>query len=73
MNMNVDNNIVRGKFTFSSRNKSRESSILLNTSSMVYYEWIEVMNNILSNEAQAPVDSWQLLYASNYPEVEKGE
>ena len=37
MDMNVDNDIVRGRFTSSSRNKSRESSILLNTSFMAYY------------------------------------
>ena len=38
MDMDVDNDIIRGRFTSSSRNESRESSILLNTSSMAYYE-----------------------------------
>ena len=35
--MDVDNDIVRGMFTSSSRNESRELSILLNISFMAYY------------------------------------
>jgi len=37
MDMDVDNDIVRGIFTSSSRNEFKESSILLNTSFMAYY------------------------------------
>ena len=37
MDMDVDNDIVRGMFTSSSRNESRELSILLNISFMAYY------------------------------------
>ena len=50
--MNIDNDIVRKRSTFFTRNRSKESSILLNTSFMAYYKQIEVINNFLSNEAQ---------------------
>jgi len=73
MDMDMDNDIVRGRSTSSTRNRSRESSILLNTSSMAYHEWMEVMNNLLPDDAQAPVNSSQLFYASNYPKIEKGK
>ena len=44
--------------------------ILSNTSSIAYYEQIEVLNNILLNEVQDSIDSSQLFYASNNQENE---
>ena len=73
MDMDMDNDIVRGRFTFSTKNRSRKLFILLNTSSMAYHEWMEVMNNLLPDDAQAPVNSSQLFYASNYFKVEKSK
>ena len=71
MNIDIDNNIDREKSTSSSRNRFIKLSVLSNASSVAYHEWMEVINNLLSDEAQALVNSWQLLYASNYLEVEK--
>jgi len=48
MNMDVNTDIVRGRFASFSKNSSRELSITFQTSSMAYHERIEVMNNLLS-------------------------
>jgi len=50
IDMDIYNDITRGRSTLPSKNRSRESSILLNISLQAYYEWIEAMNNLLPNE-----------------------
>ena len=57
MDMNVNKDITRGRSTFFSRNRSRESSILLNVSLIVYYKQMEILNKILPDEIQAKIDS----------------
>ena len=48
--MDIYNNITRGKSYSSSRNSSRELLILSNISSVAYYKQIEILNNILPDE-----------------------
>ena len=73
MNMNVDTNIVRGRFASFSKNSSRELSITFQASSMAYHERMGVMNNLLSKNGWNPINSSQLSYASNNGEVEKSK
>ena len=73
MNIDIDNNIIRGRPNSSSKNSLRESSILSNTSSIAYYKYIEALNNILPNEVQNLSNSLQLSYTSNNLEKEKGK
>ena len=47
MDIDIDN--IRGRFALPSKNRSRELSILSSTSSKQYYERIEALNHLLSN------------------------
>jgi len=70
MDMDIDSDIVRGRSAFSSRNSSRESSILSKASSMTYYECMEVMNTLMSEKIWEPVE---LSYMSINKDVEEGK
>jgi len=51
MDIDVDNNILRGRSAFSSYVSSRESYIYLAVSSLPYYKRIEIQNkNINKNK-----------------------
>ena len=72
IDMDVDNDtIIRERPKSSSKNSSRESSVLSNTSSMAYHEYMEALNNILPNEVQDLIDSPYLSYTLNNSEREK--
>jgi len=73
MDMDIDSNIVRGRSASSSRNSSRESSILSKASSMTYHECMEVMNTLMSEDIWKPVDMLQLSYMSINRDVEEGK
>ena len=70
INMNIDINIIRGRFASSSKLNLREFSILSNTSSSLYYERMEGNNNLLDKDIWNPIDSSQLSYEENV-EVDK--
>ena len=70
MDIDIDSDIVRGRSAFSSRNSSRESSILSKASSMTYYECMEVMNTLMSEDIWEPVE---LSYMSINKDVEEGK
>jgi len=65
MDMDMDNNIIRGRSTSSSKNNFRESSIFSQASSRAYYEKIEAMNNLNDNKVQDSINSTQLSYFDN--------
>ena len=73
MNMDIDDNIIRGRSSLFSKNRSRELSILLNVSLQAYYEQMEAMNKLLPDENQEPTDSPLLFYISQHKSVEKGK
>ena len=60
MDMDINNDIIRKRFTSFSKNNLKESSILSNISSVAYYKQMEVLNNILPNKVQTSIDSSQL-------------
>ena len=70
MDIDIDSDIVRGRSAFSSRISSRESSILSKASSMTYYECLEVMNTLMSEDIWEPVE---LSYMSINKDVEEGK
>ena len=51
INMDIDNDIVKERSTFSSRNRSKKSFILLKVSFVVYHEQMDIINNLLLDEA----------------------
>ena len=71
--MNIDTDIVRERSTFSNLNSSRKLSILSKMSSITYHEWMEVINNLLSNDIRNPINSLQLSYTSKNVDAEKGK
>jgi len=73
VDMDVNNNIIRGRSTLSSKNGLRESSIFLNVSSQVYHEWMEAMNKLFSDKNQKPSNSPLLSHTSQHKSVEKGK
>ena len=70
INIDINSDIIRERFTFSSKNSSRELSILSNTLFMAYHKHIEVINNILNKDIWEPVDSLQLFYSSKNRDIE---
>ena len=56
--------IIRGRLTSSSKLSLRELSTHSNASLVPYHEKIEAQNNILDEEIQEPIDSFQLFYTS---------
>ena len=73
IDMNIDTDIVRGRSTFSNLNSSRKLSILSKMLSIAYHEWMEVINNLLSNDIRNPINSLQLSYTSKNVNAEKGK
>ena len=58
----MDKDIIRGKSASSSKNSSRESSILSQALFRAYHERIEAMNDLNDDKFQDPINSSQLLY-----------
>ena len=71
MNIDIDNNIIRGRSFLFSKNGSRKLSILLNVSLQAYYEQMKAMNKLLPDENQEPTDSPLLSYVSQHKSIEK--
>jgi len=65
MEMDVDCNSIRGRSTLSSKAGSRDSSISSSTSSVLYYQYMEMNNDLPEVESQEPIDSSQLSYEGN--------
>ena len=64
--MNVSNsNIARGRSNLSSKSTSRSSLILSNTSSVSYYECMEIDSNKLENINMESIKSFQLSFTDN--------
>jgi len=58
----ISGNIIRGRSNLSSKASSRSSSVFSSTSSIFYYEYIEVDNNKPEEDIREPIDSSQLSY-----------
>jgi len=65
IDMDINNNIIRGKSASSSKFSSKKSSTHLAASSIPYHERMEIQNNLLSKDFQKPIDSSQLSYTLN--------
>jgi len=70
-NMDIDTNIIRESFIFSSKVSSRESSTYSTISSTLYHQRMEIQNNFLDKDIQEPIDSSQLSYASDNKQAGK--
>ena len=71
MDIDININIIREKFTSSSKVSLRELSTHLNVSLVLYHKRIEARNNILDEEIQELIDSSYLSYASLNEQREK--
>jgi len=65
MNMNMDNDIIRGRSTLSSKASLRSSSISSSTSSIPYHQHMKINNDIPDIDCQEPIDCSQLSYEEN--------
>jgi len=65
MDMDVDNNIIRGISALSNKAGSRSSLIFSSTSSILYYQCMEINNDILDINCQEYIDCYQLSYERN--------
>jgi len=65
IDIDVNNNIIKGRSASSSKFSSREPSTYSVISSIPYHERMEIQNNLLSEDFQEPVDSSQLFYILN--------
>ena len=63
--MNIDGNYIRERFISLSKINSRKALILSNTLSTLYYERIEMNNNLLNENVWNPINSSQLFYDGN--------
>ena len=63
--MDINSNVIRERFTFSSKTNSREASVLLNASSTPYHKRIEINNNLPDEDVWDPIDNSQLFYDNN--------
>jgi len=63
MDMDIDTNIIRERFTFSSKVSSKKLSTHLPTFSTSYHQRMEIQNNFFDEDIQEPIDSSQLSYA----------
>jgi len=63
--IDVNNNIIRERSTFSSKAGSRNPLISSSISLVPYYQYIEVNNDLLDNKNREPIDSSQLSYREN--------
>ena len=64
MDIDVDNNILRGRSASSSHVSSRESYIYLAVSSLPYYKKIEVQNKNLNKNKQDIIKEISLSYTT---------
>ena len=63
--MNIDGNYIRERSISLSKINSRKALILSNTLSTLYYERIEMNNNLLNENVWNPINSSQLFYDGN--------
>ena len=64
MDIDIDNNILRGRSTSSSHVSSRESYIYLAVSSLPYYERMEIQNKNLNKNKQDIIKEISLSYTT---------
>jgi len=65
MDIDVDNNIIKGRSALSNKAGSRSSLIFSSTSSIPYHQCMEINNDILNINCQEPIDCSQLSYERN--------
>lgn len=63
--MNIDGNYIRERSISLSKINSRKALILSNTLSTLYYERMEMNNNLLNENVWNPINSSQLFYDGN--------
>ena len=71
MNIYVNTNIIRGRFTSSSKVSSRKPSTYSTASFTPYYQRMKIQDNFLDEDVQEPIDSSQLSYVSNNEQASK--
>jgi len=57
MEMDINCDSIRGRFSLPSKNSSRNSSISLSALYVLYYQYIKINNNLPDVESRKPVDS----------------
>ena len=65
MDMDINAEIIRERFTSSSKVSLRELSTHLTASFTPYYKRMEIQNKFLDKDTQEPIDSYQLSYLLN--------
>ena len=65
MDMDINAEIIRERFTSSSKVSSRELSTHLTASFTPYHKRMEIQNKFLDKDTQEPIDSYQLSYLLN--------
>jgi len=68
MDIDVDYNIIRRRSTFSNKINLREPSVILNMSTTSYCERMEINNNLLDEDIQDPINSFQKSYNDSVKE-----
>jgi len=71
MNMYINTNIIRERFTSFSKVSLRKPSTYSTASFTPYYQRMKIQNNFLDEDVQEPIDSSQLSYASNNEQAGK--
>ena len=71
MNMYINTNIIRERFTSFSKVSLRKPSTYSTASFTPYYQRMKIQNNFLDEDVQEPIDSSQLSYASNNEQASK--
>ena len=71
MNMYINTNIIRERFTSFSKVSLRKPSTYSTVSFTPYYQRMKIQNNFLDEDVQEPIDSSQLSYASNNEQAGK--
>ena len=62
MDMDIDINMIRGRFSLTSKASLKSSSILLSTLSIPYHQCMELNNDLSDTESQKLINSSQLSY-----------
>jgi len=57
MEMDINCDSIRGRFALPSKNSSRNSSISLSALYVLYYQYMEINNDLPDVESWEPVDS----------------
>ena len=65
MDIDINNNIIRGRSALSSKINLRISLIFSSTSSISYHQHMEINNDIPDIYCQKPIDYSQMLYEGN--------